>query len=85
MGLAKTKEMEEMLRLFRRQYNSVFASKPALLRVCEDSDDDKFIEAAVALDAEYVITGDQHLKILKKYAGIAIVSPRQFIEEHGGQ
>jgi len=45
-----------------------------------DPDDDKFLEAAVAGNAEYVVSGDQHLLDIDNFRGIEIVSPRTFHE-----
>jgi len=45
-----------------------------------DPDDDKFLEAAVAGNAEYVVSGDQHLLDIDNFRGIDIVSPRTFYE-----
>jgi uncharacterized protein len=44
--------------------------------VAEDSDDDKYIEAAVEGLAQFVVTGDKHLLSLKSYENIRIVTPR---------
>ncbi len=44
-----------------------------------DPDDDKFIECAVAGDAQYIISGDKHLLDLKAVFNIDIVTPRAFI------
>jgi len=46
-----------------------------------DPDDDKFLEAAVAGDAAYLVSGDQHLLALGSFRGIDIVDPRAFDEE----
>lgn len=45
-----------------------------------DPDDDKFLEAAVAGNTDYVVSGDQHLLDLKSFRGIDIVTPREFFE-----
>lgn len=45
-----------------------------------DPDDDKFLEAAVAGDVDYVVSGDQHLLDLDTFRGIDIVTPRTFYE-----
>ena len=82
MDLAETQEFDELLQLFKKQFNCSYAAKAVRLQVCEDCDDDKFIEAAVSLHAKYIISGDKHLKSLGKYADIAILSPRDFIENH---
>ena len=45
--------------------------------VCSDPDDDKFVECAVALKAEVIITGDKVLKTVGKYMGIKTLTPQQ--------
>ncbi len=45
----------------------------------EDSDDNKFLDCAMAAGAEYIISGDGHLLKLKEFGGIKIVSPADFI------
>lgn len=46
--------------------------------VCSDPDDDKFLEAALAADADYVVSGDAALLKLKNYKRIKIVRPAGF-------
>lgn len=46
--------------------------------VTEDPEDNKLVESAVASDADFLITSDNHLLKLGKYKGIKIVSPTQF-------
>jgi len=45
-----------------------------------DPDDDKFLEAAVAGNVDYLVSGDQHLLDLGSFRGIDIVDPRTFYE-----
>lgn len=45
-----------------------------------DPDDNKFIEAAVEGKAEFIISQDKHLLILKNYKGIKILKPEEFLE-----
>ena len=47
--------------------------------VCSDPDDDKFLEAALAARADYVVSGDAALLEIKNHQGIQIVKPRQFL------
>ena len=47
--------------------------------VCSDPDDDKFLEAALAARADYVVSGDAALLKIKNHHGIQIVKPRQFL------
>ncbi len=53
---------------------------PKLKVMKNDPDDDKFIECAVALQAEYIISGDQALLAVERYMNIKIVSSREFLE-----
>jgi uncharacterized protein len=48
--------------------------------VCSDPDDDKFLEAAIAADADYIVSGDTALLNLKNYRRIWIVRPVQFLQ-----
>lgn len=45
-----------------------------------DPDDDKFLEAAVAGNTDYVVSGDQHLLGIGSFRGVDIVTPREFFE-----
>ena len=80
LGLSGTKDLDDLLLLFRKGFNAVFIAQTPSLSVCDDPDDNKFIEAAVALEAEWIVSGDLHLKKIKRYGGIAIRSPKEFIE-----
>jgi len=46
----------------------------------EDPDDDKFLEAAVAGDVDYLVSGDSHLLDLDSFRDIRIIDPRTFSE-----
>ena len=46
----------------------------------EDPPDDKFIECAIESHADYIITGDKHLRRLKEYEGIKIINAAEFLE-----
>jgi putative PIN family toxin of toxin-antitoxin system len=49
-------------------------------RVCRDKDDDVVLATALAGKADVIVTGDEDLLVLKKFRGIKILSPRQFLE-----
>ena len=48
--------------------------------VPEDPDDDKFLAAAPAARAGWIITNDRHLLVLDPYREIRIVRPRVFAD-----
>ena len=49
------------------------------VKASRDPDDDKFLEAAIEGQAQYVVTGDKDLLGLKTYRGIRIVRPAAFL------
>lgn len=80
LGLENEVELEELLGLFAKGINILFTQKTPKLRLIEDDPgDDKFVECAVALKAEYIITGDRALKAFEEYQGIKILSAHDFL------
>lgn len=45
-----------------------------------DSKDDRFLEAAIAGNADYIVSGDNHLLNLKKFRSIQIITGREFLD-----
>jgi len=81
LGLQNERELEELLNLFARGFHVLFsANTPELHLVNEDPDDDKFIECAVALKADFVISGDKNLIAIQDYMSIRIVTPKEFLD-----
>ena len=82
LGLEGEPEFGELLDLFARGFHVLFAAETPVLKVVPaDPSDDKFIECAVALKAEAIITGDKALKDIGRYMGIKIFSPREFLSQ----
>ena len=56
------------------------------IRACRDPKDDKFLEAAVSGEADYLVTGDTDLLVLHPFRRIPILTPASFLnavgEEH---
>jgi putative PIN family toxin of toxin-antitoxin system len=48
--------------------------------VSKDPDDDKYIAAAIAGRASFVVSGDPDLLAIKEHEGVRIVNPRAFLE-----
>jgi uncharacterized protein len=81
LGLKQEKELQELLDLFAKGFNSVFSAKtPVLKVVAADPDDDKFIECAVALKARSIVSGDKELLSVKDYMGIKVLNAKAFLE-----
>lgn len=46
--------------------------------ICKDPNDDMIIACAIDAAADYIVTGDEDLLILKNYKDIVIINPRNF-------
>lgn len=57
----------------------VVMPKQKLSVVKDDPTDNKVIEAAVAANADYIVSGDRHLLGIGDYKGVKIVSPKEFV------
>lgn len=64
-----------VVELYSEMVEPVSFSQP----VCSDRDDDKFLEAAIAAGAGFVVSGDKALLNLKSYHGVEIVRPARFV------
>lgn len=83
IGLRDEIEIEELLSLFGKGFNILFTTKtPKIRAVRDDPDDDKFIECAVALKAEVIITGDKSMEAMKEYMRIKILAPQKFLKDY---
>jgi putative PIN family toxin of toxin-antitoxin system len=69
-----------------REYANIQIPVPLASDVCRDPDDIKILGLAVASNADYIVTGDQDLLVLKNFQGIPILNPRSFSDIlHGKQ
>ncbi len=50
--------------------------------VMRDPDDNIIIDCAVEAKADYIITGDEDILVLKNFKDIKIVNPRDFVERY---
>jgi uncharacterized protein len=46
--------------------------------ICRDHDDDHVLACTLAVNAEYLVTGDSDLLEIKNFQGIKILTPREF-------
>ncbi len=51
-------------------------------QVCRDPDDDKFLACAIAGGTKIVVSGDKALRDTSGYAGITVLTPREFVERY---
>jgi putative PIN family toxin of toxin-antitoxin system len=81
IGAVSEAEERDLISAFTFGENVLYVNDPPSVKVVEeDPDDDKFIACALALEADYIVSGDSDLLSLGSYMGIPIVSPSTFLE-----
>lgn len=70
-------DQRQFLAVLRREGECVRPDEQ--LDIVRDADDDKFLELAVAADADYVVSGDDDLQSVGTYQGIQILTPAAFV------
>jgi uncharacterized protein len=58
----------------------VVRPRETLNAITDDPDDNRVLECAIAGSANLIVGGDRHLLKLSSFEGIAIVTPRQFMD-----
>jgi len=48
--------------------------------ICRDKDDNKFLALAAAGQADYIVSADHDLLVLKEFQGAKIITPHQFLK-----
>ena len=51
-------------------------------QVCEDPDDDKFLECATSGNCNLIVSGDNHLLKASGHKGIEVIRPRNFVDNY---
>ena len=52
------------------------------ISICEDPDDNKFVECALAGKCKIIVSGDKHLLKLTGHKGITVLNPRDFANRY---
>jgi hypothetical protein len=68
--------LEEVGRLFA-------APPPEIDSICRDPNDDHVIATALAVNADFIVTGDKDLLALSQYQSIRIRTARAFLTQLG--
>ena len=75
---ASPHETSEALIILSEAALEILGRTDSITPICRDSDDDLILACARDAAADYVVTGDEDLLVLKNYEGISIVNPREF-------
>jgi putative PIN family toxin of toxin-antitoxin system len=89
IGMPKLKRSKEQIdyilaNIKKRGKKIVTSPQHRVTGVCRDPDDEKYLECAIAAGADYIITGDKDLLVLKEYGGVKIVNARSYLDIVGG-
>jgi uncharacterized protein len=71
-------KIKRFLGLLRR-YATLSEPQEQIDAVQADPSDNRYLEAALAGEASYVVSGDRHLLDLKRYRDIQILAPNEFM------
>jgi putative PIN family toxin of toxin-antitoxin system len=78
---AKENRKEALVNDIRKYGQKVsVSSQHKAAGACRDVTDDKIFECALAAKADYIITGDKDLLVLKEYGGIRIVTAKEYLD-----
>ena len=75
-----TEEIIDDISTFLYEGTALTEDRYAVSKVKKDMEDNKFIACALEGDADYIVSGDEHLLGLKHYKGIQIVDARIFLK-----
>lgn len=73
--------IEPIIELFTI-FGEFVATRGISENICEDPDDNKFIECAIASQSKLIISGDKHLLNISGYKDIEILRPREFVDNY---
>jgi putative PIN family toxin of toxin-antitoxin system len=71
-------ETSEALIILSTAAQDILGETDSIAPACRDSDDDLILACVKDAVADYVVTGDEDLLVLKNYEGIGILNPREF-------
>ena len=46
----------------------------------EDPGDDKYLACALEANADFIVSGDEHILAIGEYEGVKILSPQEFLK-----
>jgi putative PIN family toxin of toxin-antitoxin system len=72
-------EKQDFISIVAREFNIIQVEET--VNICSDPDDNKFLECALASEADYIISGDSDLLELKQFNDIPILKPADFLKK----
>lgn len=75
-GIQREELLEKILSLAH-----VVVSQSSPLTLCRDPQDNKFLECAIHVNADFVVSGDRDLLVLKEYEAVKIITTKEALEK----
>lgn len=75
---ADKNEISEAVNILMETVHEIVETKDEIKEICRDKDDDNILSCAKVSNADYLVTGDADLLILKKSGKTKIITPREF-------
>ena len=75
----KISEIEDYIKIIEK-YSTNIELKDIPKSISRDKDDDKILQCALDGNADFIITGDNDLLVLKEYKTIKITKPKNYLE-----
>ena len=71
-------DISEILPIVSEAASEILHKLGSIPNICRDPNDDMIIACAIDAAADYIVTGDEDLLILKRYKDIIMINPRNF-------
>jgi putative PIN family toxin of toxin-antitoxin system len=71
-------EIADVVTILTEATKEILQQVDPIKRLSRDPDDDKILACAHEVGADYIVTGDEDLLVIKEYGGTPIVTPRDF-------
>jgi hypothetical protein len=72
--------IRSLLELFRDPERVLLVAPSVRVTIIRDDPEDNiFLECAVAAQADFVVSGDRHLRKIKAFRGIRVLAPREYL------
>ena len=79
LKLMKVSDLNEVNAFYKKiEIDSYFTQVTETVTICRDPKDNKFLELAKTINAEYIISGDKDLLDLKTFENTVILKPSEF-------
>jgi putative PIN family toxin of toxin-antitoxin system len=75
-----TQETIDKITRYIYQFSEFVVPEEQIRFIENDPKDDKFLEAAIAGKVDFIVSGDNHLLVLKEFRSIPIITGREFLD-----